>query len=68
MEKDGEISKKDLIEKTKLSEEKLDLFLADNLLFKKDGDQVLRNKNLTFKLLKIITDKELDIKILDLRK
>lgn len=57
-----------LKEELKVSQEKLDLFLGDNLLYVREGEEVKRVKEIKFKVLKISSDVDLDAKILDLRK
>lgn len=67
--KNSVISREVILEKTKLPQKKLEAFLKDNLLYRQgEEEKIFKNKNLNFKLFKIESDKEVDFKILDLRK
>lgn len=68
MDKKNEISLEDLLKKSSLDEKRLTEFLDDNLIYSLEDKTIKKTKGISLRVLKIQSDKDLEMKIADLRK
>lgn len=68
LDKRNEITVEELLKKTELDETRLKEFLKNNLVYFLSEDTIKKIKTIELRILKIVSDKELEMKIADLRK